>query len=78
MIKAEVILELTPEHKEYPVLKRYKNNYVVLFSSPEVGVVVAQLRVYDDDEMYADGHFSDTWQEGQFEEFTGTISLKNS
>lgn len=57
----------------YPkLMENYKNDLVVLFWSPEVGVVVRA------NHYHAVGHYSNDWRIGAFSDYKGQITLENT
>lgn len=66
----------------YPCFKRYseelrkklKRDFVILFTSPKEGTVVA---TDDCASSHYIGEQSDTWSEEAFEPFTGTIEISD-
>lgn len=75
MIKSEVIYEEKPDIRVYPYLGRYKDEdieYIVLFTSKKVGVVVnSNYPLAPVGKSYA------FWDEGKFEIYKGKVVLEN-
>ena len=70
MIESNIIIS---KDITYPILKQYKNEFVVLFSSPKTGMIVHVFK----NSTYFLGQYSETWEEDNFISYNNKISLKN-
>lgn len=72
------IIENPSKTNDFPKLmrrkiSRYSTQYIVLFSTSTKGVVVS----HDGGQDHPFGQQDDTWNINAFEEFDGTVELKN-
>lgn len=65
-------LNIPQPKSSYPILKIYKKTgLIVLFSTKEKGTCIFG------DDYHQIGEYSDAWGEHNFEEYSGTVTLKN-
>lgn len=74
MLKSEMVSAAEKPVPKFPkLMKSIEAGYVVLFSSPEHGIVVYSPLVSP-----AIGHNSTHWRMDKFQDFYGTITLTSS